>query len=752
MRYIYFYLIMIVLPTGIISNNNIRTRKNLKSINKLIVLEKAYYNRGLFYKKKFDYLIAINFFDKCIRLSKKINGKNLGNSYIQLSKIFYNINNKTLTNKFLSKALAYSKLNKNILLKSKIYFFYSQNYYDKKNYKNALKYILKAELLLNENSYKNKKQVLFLKAKILYKLNDINTASIILKNLIKNRLDKKLYINSLNILYYYTDILIERNNFYDAKKIIMKIDDIYAPYFKFYFYYYYLKGRLYEKNKQNKKALMYYNKTINNIFKLYNISSYKSLSSLREDIDNIYNKISFFLLNLNDKKYVKKFLYLNELNVFSNKNKILNNKITASKLYELKNFINNQKIGLSKAETSNEIKKLQNNFKFKYEVHKYNKLCIENIQKKLTKSQLIIKYIIIENNLYTIYISKNNFKLIKSLNIIHKLNLLITSLSEPLDDFSRGKVDYLRVKFNTIIATKLYDILLKKTLIENPKIKELIIIPNGILFKIPFESLITGFKNNQTFFTKYQKFNYLIEKYSVSYNFSLFQFLNRSKKKYYKKKYQLSFFGNPVISKKVLHLLSPLPSTINELNSIKNVFNKKEIIFFTKNNFNIFNFKKFSPQSEIIHIATHYVNNNKEPFFSFLLLSENKKTSKLCYAHDIYNYKLNNLLTVLSVCESAGKNFIGTTGMNGILTAFKNAGTKTIIVSLWPVDQFNSTILPVFYKYLNKYNNYSQKNISSALRLAKIDYIKKTKFLKSKLKISFSHPFLWSNFVIYNLN
>jgi len=752
MRYIYFYLIIIMLPTGIVSNNNIRIRKDLKNINNLIVLEETYYNRGVFYKKNFNYLDAINFFDRCIKLSKKIKGKNLGNSYIQLSKLFYNINNRTLSKKFLSKALNYSKSHKNILLKSKIYFFYSQDYYDKKMYKNALKYILKAELLLNGNSYKNKKQVLFLKAKILYKLNNIKTASIILKNLIKNRLDKKQYINSLNILYYYTDILIERNNFYDAKKIIMKIDDIYAPYFKFYFYYYYLKGRLYEKNKQNKKALLYYNKTINNILKLYNISSYKSLSSLKEDIDNIYNKISFFLLRLNDKKYLKKILYLNELNIFSNQNKILNSKITASKLYELKNFINNQNIGLSKAEAFNEIKKLQNNFKFKYKLHKYNNFCIENIQKKLTKSQLIIKYIIIENNLYIIYISKNKFKLIKSLNIIHKLNLLITSLSVPLDDFSRGHVDYLRIEFNTSIASKLYDILLKETLIKNPKIKELLIIPDSILFKIPFESLIINFKNNQTLFTKYQKFNYLIEKYSVSYHFSLFQFLNSSKKKYYKKRYNLSFFGNPVISKKVLHLLSPLPSTVNELNSIKNVFNKKEIISFTKNNFNIFNFKKFSPQSKIIHIATHYVNNKKNPLFSFLLLSENKKTSKLCYAHNIYDYKLNNSLVVLSVCESAGKNFIGTTGMNGILTAFKNAGTKTIIVSLWPVDQFNSTILPVFYKYLHKYNNYSQKNISSALRLAKIDYIKKTKFLKSKLKISFSHPFLWSNFVIYNLN
>ncbi len=154
-----------------------------------------------------------------------------------------------------------------------------------------------------------------------------------------------------------------------------------------------------------------------------------------------------------------------------------------------------------------------------------------------------------------------------------------------------------------------------------------------------------------------------------------------------------------------------------------------------------------------IHIATHYLKNKDFPNFSSLLFSKNKNNkSQFCYAYDIYNSELNNKLVVLSACESSDKNLIGLNGLTGIVNAFKNAGTKSIIVSLWPVDQYNSTLLPIFYKYLEKQKNYSKQSISNALRLSKIEFIKKIEEITPKLKISYSHPFLWSNFILYNLN
>jgi len=556
-------------------------------LNDSMGLVKNYYNIGLFYKKEIDYFNAIESFAKSIEYSKKSNNFLLGRLYIEIAKIFYIIDKKNLTENFLNTALKISKKNKDNNLLSEIYLFYSNDYFNKKMYDKALKYIYKADEHVNKNNFINKKNIKFLMARILIKLSKRKKSKNILKNLITSEFNRKSYKNLLPIISFYTELLIIDNNLEEANAYILKIDDLYAPYYRYYYYYYYLKALYNQKQNNKTKTEKYFDKTLNSIDEVFNNTLVKSL--FMEDIKNIYTKISLFAISSNKKQNIKKIIYLNELQNYTFINKKKHKNYNNNSIGKLKKLVLNSN---NKNKISKEIKKLNIDLLKGFRKHRFTDLNIKNIKKNLNKNQILIKYIILKNDLYIVYITKNKTNYIVKKNIVKNLIYL----------------------------------LLKDVLTINKNIKNIFIIPDDILFTLPFETLITEKKNNNInkniLFSKYKIYSYLIEKHSISYYFSVFQFLNSPKEIYNNKKYKFAFFGNPIITNKMQLLFKPLQSTVSELNLISK--NYTNILSFTKNNFNLLNFRKYAKQSDIIHIATHYLKNKDFPNFSSLLFSKNK--------------------------------------------------------------------------------------------------------------------------------
>ena len=81
----------------------------------------------------------------------------------------------------------------------------------------------------------------------------------------------------------------------------------------------------------------------------------------------------------------------------------------------------------------------------------------------------------------------------------------------------------------------------------------------------------------------------------------------------------------------------------------------------------------------------------------------------------------------------------------GVTAAFRRSGVRSLMVSLWPVDEYNSQVIPFFYPNFLKCDN-----AAHALRQAKLELIKKVIPLKDGVQLSFAHPFLWANFVLYH--
>ncbi|MBD0368834.1 MAG: CHAT domain-containing protein [Flavisolibacter sp.] len=103
-------------------------------------------------------------------------------------------------------------------------------------------------------------------------------------------------------------------------------------------------------------------------------------------------------------------------------------------------------------------------------------------------------------------------------------------------------------------------------------------------------------------------------------------------------------------------------------------------------------------------------------------------------AYEIAQMDLSNTdLVVLSACETALGDVQGDEGVIGLQRAFKMAGVKQMIVSLWSVyDEPTMELITLFYR-----NWLGGQSTRAALRNAQL-----------KMKEKYSDPYYWAGFVV----
>ena len=142
----------------------------------------------------------------------------------------------------------------------------------------------------------------------------------------------------------------------------------------------------------------------------------------------------------------------------------------------------------------------------------------------------------------------------------------------------------------------------------------------------------------------------------------------------------------------------------------------------------------------ILHFATHALTNNRHPALSGLLLStvdaQGHQQNGLLQMHDIYGLRLNADLVVLSACQTGlGKELSGE-GVVGLTQGFLYAGSSSVVVSLWKVeDKATATLMSQFYQAMLK----DGAAPSVALRRAKLMMYGQS---------SRQSPYYWSAFII----
>ncbi len=280
--------------------------------------------------------------------------------------------------------------------------------------------------------------------------------------------------------------------------------------------------------------------------------------------------------------------------------------------------------------------------------------------------------------------------------------------------------------------------------------KELIILADGNLSFLPFESLL----NNEN--------KYLGELYTISYLPSLKVssiLANRSTNNSDK----VLALGNPIYedltaankqistARKLYNSQngfnwSSLPGTNVEVKSIANDFKSSTTLL--ANQATEDEVKSLSKQNKlkdfsIIHFATHGYVTTESPELSTLVLNQqNNSASEDGYltAEEIEKLNLKANLICLSACQTGQGALKDGEGVMGLSNSFLLAGAKSTIVSMWSVsDDATSKFMSSLYQIVAK----QKVSFKEAL------YLTRLKFIKGDFGEEYKKPFYWSPFVYF---
>jgi CHAT domain-containing protein len=144
-------------------------------------------------------------------------------------------------------------------------------------------------------------------------------------------------------------------------------------------------------------------------------------------------------------------------------------------------------------------------------------------------------------------------------------------------------------------------------------------------------------------------------------------------------------------------------------------------------------FRDEAPQARIVHIAAHGDFRPDNPLFSGLRLEDGLLTTL-----DVFNLTLPASLVTLSACQTGRGVVGGGDELMGLMRAFMAAGTASLLLTLWRVDdEVTARMMGVFYTSL-------------AGKRRKIEALNETqlKVISSGRDKPVAHPYYWAPFFL----
>ena len=345
---------------------------------------------------------------------------------------------------------------------------------------------------------------------------------------------------------------------------------------------------------------------------------------------------------------------------------------------------------------------------------------IKELREQIDTRQALISFYTTDSTLHAFVITRNSFTYIP-IDSFKSIEKDITAWLNLLRNVEGGR------RFNgEKIGSRLYNHLIKPIKSAIPGKDEWVIIPDGILHYLPFESLPGD-----------EDLNPLVETIATSYQFSS-RFITQHSLPLEENNESVNLIAFAPFTRKGTDfnrpgfaLMNPLPQSGDEiagLNGIK-YFDSQA----TKNRF----LKELNKYA-IIHLATHAVseNNGSAPFIAFHP-QKNSLIEDCLFLEELYGLNMDSTkLVIISACETGNGELVNSEGVMSLSRAFVYAGCPSTINSLWKADdKATSSILKQFHIYLRE--GYSK---SKALQQAKLDYIKSNALYKS--------PTHWAHLVL----
>ncbi len=125
------------------------------------------------------------------------------------------------------------------------------------------------------------------------------------------------------------------------------------------------------------------------------------------------------------------------------------------------------------------------------------------------------------------------------------------------------------------------------------------------------------------------------------------------------------------------------------------------------------------------------------------------KEDGLLTMEEIFQLKLNADWVVLSACNTGAAEGAGAEAVSGLGRAFFYAGTRALLVSMWPVETTSARKLTTgLFRYQNEEPKLSRAGALRKSILELIDSRGLKAIVTGKIVVSYAHPLFWAPFVI----
>ncbi len=332
---------------------------------------------------------------------------------------------------------------------------------------------------------------------------------------------------------------------------------------------------------------------------------------------------------------------------------------------------------------------------------------VEEVQAMLQADEVLVEYYTIGDRFQAFIISRNKFEIVRNLTTTSTVRTALKGFTFQLSKFHL-QAAYLESHAPLLLKAIQYHLReLYRHLIEPIQDKldrpSLIFVPHHVLHYVPFHALYDGA-------------NYLVDAYAVSRGASASVLKICREKKIQRTEQDLVLAVpdemTPYINEEVAALRSLLPKGL----------------FFVGREAREDKLRRYGPTAGKLHIAAHGIFRADNPMFSSLKLGDSWLN-----LFDIFNLQLGAELTVLSACETGMSAVWEGDELLGLARGFLYAGTPSLVVSLWTVnDRSTAQLMRRFYEALHR-----GASKTRALQEAILE-----------VKAAFPHPYHWAPFIL----
>jgi CHAT domain-containing protein/Tfp pilus assembly protein PilF len=364
----------------------------------------------------------------------------------------------------------------------------------------------------------------------------------------------------------------------------------------------------------------------------------------------------------------------------------------------------------------------------------------------LPERTALIEYYLGDERSFLMCVTKNDFHLVElpsARSIEDSLAAYLSFLEDPSLPAEKGLP----------ASRRLYAELLRPAAdYISGQIDQLVIIPDGILFRLPFETLALEASSSSPA-------AYLNDRYTISYSpsaSSLFYLRQRPKRIYRKEalafgvsKYEppeRQSQGEDIASASSVlsdlyrrngFTIGPIPYSQTEIKGLKRRIRPEGIDIYFGENATEAAFKGLDLEAyRLIHLACHAFSDERYPLRSSLVFSPggDGEEDGFLQVSEMYRIRTNADLVVLSACQTGRGKIVRNEGILGLPRIFFYMGARSVVSTLWPIqDKAGALFMRYFYD-----SYYRGEGKAEALQTAK----------KKMIGSKYGHPYYWGAYTL----